>query len=42
MEAGALLYLGNFDALYRAGAGTILSIIKAPLDAWVLLVEVNR
>lgn len=40
--AGALLYLGNCDALHWAVAGMILSIIKAALDAWVLLVEVNQ
>lgn len=40
--AGALLYLGNFDALYWLAAGMILSIVKAVSDAWVLLVEINR
>ena len=40
--AGALLLIGRPAALYVAAAGLLLSFVKALLDAWVLLVEINR
>ena len=41
--AGALLMLaGRAPALHLIAAGMIACILKATLDAWVLLVEINR
>jgi hypothetical protein len=37
----ALLY-GNLNGLYWLLAAMVFSFIKASLDAWVLLVEINR
>jgi modulator of FtsH protease len=33
---------GNPNGLYAVAAGMILAFVKAVLDAWVLLVEINR
>ena len=38
----ALLFAGYSGGLYWLAAATILSIVKAVVDAWVLLVEINR
>lgn len=40
--AGALFFFGHGSGIYWAAAATIFSIIKATIDAWVLLVEINR
>jgi modulator of FtsH protease len=39
---GALLLGGNSSGLYFVSIGVIVSFVKAMLDAWVLLVEINR
>jgi modulator of FtsH protease len=39
---GALILLGLPAGLYWVAAGVIVSFVKAVLDAWVLLVEINR
>jgi hypothetical protein len=39
---GVLLMVGNLSALYWIAGAIILSFIKALVDAWVLLVEINR
>jgi hypothetical protein len=39
---GLWLFAGNPKGLYVVAAGMIFSFIKAVLDAWVLLVEINR
>ena len=39
---GALLLGGNSSGLYFVSLGVIVSFVKAMLDAWVLLVEINR
>lgn len=40
--AGLLLLLGNAVGLYWGVPGLLLCFVCAALDAWVLLVEVNR
>ncbi|MGO8799373.1 MAG: hypothetical protein ACLQE9_07455 [Roseiarcus sp.] len=40
--AGILLLLTSAAALYWLAAAIILSFLKAFMDAWVLLVEINR
>jgi hypothetical protein len=40
--AGVLLLEGRGVALYWLAAATILSMVKPAVDAWVLLVEINR
>jgi len=42
LVAAALLFAGRDAGLYWLAAGVILSTIKAVVDAWVLLVEINR
>jgi modulator of FtsH protease len=42
LVAAALLFAGNDAGLYWLAAAVILSTIKAVVDAWVLLVEINR
>jgi modulator of FtsH protease len=42
LVGGVLLVLGWPSGLYWVAASVILSTIKAMLDAWVLLVEINR
>jgi modulator of FtsH protease len=37
-----LLLLGIEGGFYWIAAGVIVSFIKAVIDAWVLLVEINR
>jgi hypothetical protein len=39
---GVLLLLGVEGGFYWIAAGVIVSFIKAVMDAWVLLVEINR
>jgi hypothetical protein len=39
---GALLLGGSSSGLYLVSLGVIVSFVKALLDAWVLLVEINR
>jgi modulator of FtsH protease len=36
------LLLGGASGFYWIAAGVIISFIKAVMDAWVLLVEINR
>jgi hypothetical protein len=38
----ALLLAGVEDALHALAVGMILCLVKAALDSWVLLVEINR
>ncbi|HEY4877434.1 MAG TPA: hypothetical protein VIH86_17780 [Puia sp.] len=40
--AGALILLNGENGIYWIVPGIILSFIKAIIDAWVLLVEINR
>nr|AUN37619.1 hypothetical protein [uncultured bacterium] len=40
--AGLFVLAGKIDGLYVLVVGVIFSFIKALLDAWVLLVEINR
>jgi hypothetical protein len=40
--AGIVLVTGNINGLYGVVAGILFSFIKAVLDAWVLLIEINR
>jgi modulator of FtsH protease len=40
--AGLFVLAGKIDGLYVLVVGIIFSFIKALLDAWVLLVEINR
>jgi modulator of FtsH protease len=42
VAGGVLLLLGSGAALHFIAAGMILGIAKAALDAWALLVEINR
>jgi len=43
LVGGALIAVGQFRVgLYLVAAAIILSFIKAVLDAWVLLIEINR
>jgi modulator of FtsH protease len=39
---GALLLAGHPDGLYWVAAAMLMSFVRATLDAWVLLVEINR
>ena len=39
---GVLLLLGNDNGMYWIAAAICISLVKAVLDAWVLLVEINR
>ncbi|PZR00635.1 MAG: hypothetical protein DI533_08855 [Cereibacter sphaeroides] len=39
---GAFLFIGNSVGFYMIAAAVLLSLMKAVLDAWVLLVEINR
>ena len=39
---GALLLAGAAQALHVIAFGMIMCLVKAALDAWVLLVEINR
>jgi hypothetical protein len=39
---GVLLLLGTASGFYWIAAGVIISFVKAVMDAWVLLVEINR
>lgn len=39
---GALLMAGDANGLYWIAAAIIISVVKAVLEAWVLLVEINR
>lgn len=40
--AGIVVLLGSLSGLYIMAIGMIFAFIKALLDAWVLLVEINR
>lgn len=40
--AAVMLWTGNESGLYLIAAAVLLSTIKAVVDAWVLLVEINR
>lgn len=42
VAGGILLFLGETSGAYWVAAATILSTVKAVVDAWVLLVEINR
>ena len=42
LAGAALLLAGHPAGLYWLAAAIILSIVKAVVDAWVLLVEINR
>lgn len=37
-----LLFADDFAGVYWIAAAVILSLVKAVLDAWVLLIEINR
>ena len=39
---GGVVLAGLAPALHLIAAGIILCIVKATLNAWVLLVEINR
>jgi hypothetical protein len=40
--SGIVMLVKGFDGIYWVVPGIIFSFIKAVLDAWVLLVEINR
>lgn len=40
--SGILMLTGDINGTYWLVPGFIFSFIKAVLDAWVLLVEINR
>lgn len=40
--SGALLATGNFSGMNWLAVAAVFSTLKATLDAWVLLVEINR
>ena len=42
IAGGAMLLAGAPRALHLLALGMIVSIVKAGIDAWVLLVEINR
>lgn len=42
LVGGILVLYGAGSGLYWLAAGIILSFVKAVIDAWVLLVEINR
>jgi hypothetical protein len=42
LVGGALVLYGGAGGLYWLAGGIILAFIKAVVDAWVLLVEINR
>jgi len=42
VAGGIWLLSGNPHGLYLVAGGMILAFVKAVLDAWVLLVEINR
>lgn len=42
MVSGIAIMLTGFDGIYWVVPGIIFSFIKSVLDAWVLLVEINR
>ena len=42
LVAGLLLFMGSDAALYWLAAAIVLSFAKSFLEAWVLLVEINR
>jgi hypothetical protein len=42
VAAGAVLILGNEDGLYGVALGAVGSFALAFLDAWVILIEINR
>lgn len=39
---GLLILFGDAKGFYWVAAAVIISIVKAVLDAWVVLVEINR
>jgi modulator of FtsH protease len=39
---GILLLLGDANGVYWIAVAILFSIVKAVLDAWVLLVEIQR
>ncbi len=42
LVAGLLLATGNFSGMNWLAVAAVFSTLKATLDAWVLLVEINR
>jgi modulator of FtsH protease len=42
LAGAAMLLIGAPGALHLVALGLVLSLVKAALDAWVLLVEINR
>lgn len=42
LVGGILVFYGGSGGYYWLAAGIILAFVKAVLDAWVLLVEINR
>ena len=42
LAGAAMLLIGAPGALHLVALGLVLSFAKAALDAWVLLVEINR
>jgi modulator of FtsH protease len=42
IAGGTLLLGGSSSGLYVVSIGVLVSFVKALLDAWVLLVEINR
>ena len=42
LAGGAMLLAGAAGALHAVALGLILCFVKGALDAWVLLVEINR
>ena len=40
--AGTLLWRGDWDGLYLLPPGLLLAFIMSGINAWVLLIEINR
>ncbi len=40
--AGLILVTGNTNGLYWFSAAVVVSLLKVVIDAWVLLIEINR
>lgn len=40
--AGLMLLSGNANGLYWFSAAVVISLLKVVIDAWVLLIEINR
>jgi len=42
ITGGVFITTGNLDGIYVIVGGILASILKAMIDAWVLLIEIHR